>query len=224
MGNFLEKISRTGLILMLIGAVLLGVSLGDAVTSFKEAKSFEQVLESGAVPGDHVAGRVPYLMDVFADMQTWTEDTKTHAVSGKRTTFQYYFLPAGEVYFGLTVSAKNFDAANKLVKQTYAYLLEGGAAPSAELTADARVAVMDRELAELFRQDLREYYGYTDEDIEALGTPLMVEPRAFDTIRIVCAVGAAALLIGAVVQVRRWRKVSGVIRAAKQAVQGPELD
>lgn len=224
MSHFLEKISRAGLIMALIGAVLLGVSVGDTITSFKEPKSFEEVLENGALPGDHVAGRVPYLLDIFADMQTWTENTKTGAVSGKKTTFRYYVLPAGEGYFGLSVSSKSFDAASKLVDQTYSYLLEGGAAPTVELTADARVAVMDKELVELFRQDLREYYGYTDEDIEALGTPLMVEPRAFDAVRICCGVGAAALLIGVVVLVLRWRKVSRRDREIAEAAKGPELD
>lgn len=224
MGNFAQKISRAGLIMLVIGGVLLGVSLRDTITSFQEPKTFEEVLENGAAPGDHVAGRVPYLLDIFADMQTWTENTKTHAVSGKKTTFRYYVLPAGEGYVGLAVSAKNFDAASKLVDQTYSYLLEGGAAPTAELTADARVAAMDKNLVELFRQDLREYYGYTDQDLEALGTPLMVEPRAFDTVRAFCGVGAALLLAGTLTLVLRWRKVSRRIRAEAQPARGPELD
>lgn len=224
MDYFLERISRAGLILLVIGAVLVGASLRDTVTSFQEPKTFEEVLEQGAAPGDRVAGRVPYLLDVFADMQTWTENTKTHAVSGKRTTFRYYVLPAGEGYMGLAVSAKNFDTANTLVDQTYSYLLEGGGAPTAELTADARVAVMKKELVELFRQDLREYYGYTDQDLEALGTPLMVEPRAFHTVRIFCGLGAAVFLAGALVLILHWRKVDRRIREAVRAAQGPELD
>ena len=224
MGNFAQKISRAGLIMLVIGGVLLGVSLRDTITSFQEPKTFEEVLENGAAPGDHVAGRVPYLLDIFADMQTWTENTKTHAVSGKRTTFRYYVLPAGEGYVGLAVSAKNFDAASKLVDQTYSYLLEGGAAPTAELTADARVAAMDKNLVELFRQDLREYYGYTDQDLEALGTPLMVEPRAFTTIRIFCAVGAGVCLAGVLMLIMHWRKVSAQIRKAREEMPGPDLD
>lgn len=224
MDSFTKKISRTGVILALVGVALLWISLGDAITSFKPARSFEDVLENGAAPGDHVAGQAPYLLDVFADLQTWSENTKTHSTTPKKTTFRYYVLPAGDGYVGMAVSSKNFSQADSLVKQTYEYLLGEGGAPTAELTADARVAVMEEELAALFREDLREYYGYTDRDIEALGAPLIVEPRAFGTIRAFCAVGAAAFAAGAVMLVLHWRKAGKLLRAVEEPRRGPELD
>lgn len=223
MGNIMRKISRAGLVLLLIGVGLMAVSLGDTITSFKEARSFEDVLENGAAPGDHVAGRVPYLLDVFATMQTYTENTKTGATTPKKTSFQYYVLPGGEGYLGLSVGSQRIAQADKLVDQTYDYLM-GGDAPTAELTTDARVAVMDEELAKMFRDEMKEYYGYTDQDLEDMGPILMVEGRAFGTIRVFCAVGGALFLIGVVVLALRWRKVSAQIRKAQEAAPGPELD
>lgn len=226
MNNLFQKISRAGLVLVLIGAVLLGFSLGDTIISFKTPKSFDDILDEGVAPGDHVAGSVPYLLDVYATMETWSENTKTHSVSNRKTSFQYYVLPAGDDYVGMSVSSSHFSEADRLVDETYAFLLDGAGYPTAELTADARVVVMEDELAQMFREDLRDYYGYTDEDIQALGTPLLVEPRAFNTIRAFCGVGAAALLVGVVLLIARWRKVSRQLRQAAEASQkrGPELD
>lgn len=222
MGNIVRKISRAGLVLLLIGGVLLGASLGDAITSFKEAKSFDDVLENGAAAGDHVAGQVPFLLDSFATMQTYSENTKTGAVTPKKTTFQYYVLPAGEGYMGLQVGSQSISSANKLVDQTYDYLM-GGDVPTAELTTDASVKVMDKELEEMFRETMEEY-GYTEQEIEDMGPILMVMPRAYTTIRVFCAVGGVLFLIGAVMLVLRWRKVSAQIRKAQEEAPGPELD
>lgn len=226
MNNLFQKISRAGLVLVLIGAVLLWFSLGDTIISFKTPKSFDDILDEGVAPGDHVSGSVPYLLDVYATMETWSENTKTHSVSNRKTSFQYYVLPAGDGYVGMSVSSSHFSEANRLVDQTYAYLLDGAGYPTAELTADARVVVMEDELAQMFREDLQDYYGYTDEDIQALGTPLLVEPRAFNTIRAFCGVGAAVLLVGVGMLIAHWRKVSRQIRQAAEASQkrGPEVD
>lgn len=226
MNNLFQKISRAGLVLVLIGAVLLGFSLGDTIISFKTPKSFDDILDEGVAPGDHVAGSVPYLLDVYATMETWSENTKTHSVSNRKTSFQYYVLPAGDDYVGMSVSSSHFSEADRLVDETYAFLLDGAGYPTAELTADARVVVMEDELAQMFREDLQDYYGYTDEDIQALGTPLLVEPRAFNTIRAFCGVGAAVLLVGVGMLIARWRKVSRQLRQAAEASQkrGPELD
>ena len=223
MGNIMQKISRAGLVLALLGVFLLGVSLGDTITSFKTPRSFEDVLENGAAPGDHVSGQVLFLMDAFANEQTWTENRQTHSTTPKKTSAQYYVLPGGEDWLGLRVSSQNISAADKLVEQTYAYLTDGSM-PTAELTTDARVAVMEEELAGMFREELKEYYGYTDQDIADLGPLLMVEPRAFTTIRVFCAVGAGLCLTGVLMLVMHWRKVSAQIRRAREEMSGPDLD
>ena len=224
MGNLMAKISRVGLILILIGGLMLWPSLQDTITSFQAPQSFEDVLEEGAVPGEHVSGRVPYLLDTFASMETWTENSRTHATTSKRTSFRYYVLPGGGGYLGLSVASHSFSPANSLVEQTYACLLEDGGEPTAELIVDARVVEMEEELAQLFREDLQDYYGYTDQDLEAMGTPLLVEPRAFGTIRAFCGVGIALILAGAAALVIRWVRVSARIRRAREEAPGPDLD
>lgn len=221
--SFFRKISRAGLVLVILGAACLWVSLGDTIISFKQAKDFEDVLDGDVAAGDHVAGQVLFLLDPFASMQTWTENSKTGSTTPKKTSSQYYVLPGGQGYVGLTVNSKDFSIADKLVDQTYDFL-DTGDMPTAELTIDARVVVMDEELAGMFRSDMKEYYGYTDQELEEMGPILMVEPRAFTTVRIFCGVGAALVLAGVLVLALHWRKVSAQERRAKEEAPGPDLD
>lgn len=223
MANMMQKVSRAGLVLVLIGIGLLAISLGDTAISFREPKSFEEILETGIQPGDHVSGQVPFLLDTFASMQTWTENTSTHSTTPKKTSSLYYVLPAGECYVGLTVHSQDFSAANGLVDQTYGYL-NGGNAPTSELTLDTRVVEMDEELSAMFREDLKEYYGYTDQELNDLKPFLMVEPRDFTAIRVFCGAGVAAILVGVILLVMRWRKISAQIRRSREEMPGPDLD
>ena len=62
----------------------------------------------------------------------------------------------------------------------------------------------------------------TDQDLEELGTPLLIEPRAFTTIRVFCGAGAGLLLLGVLLLVLRWRKVSASLRRAR-ADYDPDL-
>ena len=207
LGRLFNKISGAGLMLALIGTLLLAFSLRDTVISFKTAKSFDDVLSGDVAAGDHVAGRVPYLLDSFASMQTWTEDRSNNSRTPKKTSSRYYVLPSGQ----------------GCLDQTYGYFA-GGAAPTANLELDTRVVEMEQELAEMFRQTLREDYGLSDADIEAIGPLLMIEPRAFGTIRVFCGVGGALFLLGAVLLIRYWHKSSvksRKLRAAREAQAAP---
>lgn len=227
MGHLFNRISRAGLALFLLGALLLGVSVRDTAISFKPAKTFDDVLAGDAAAGDHVAGRVPYLLDSFASMQTWSENRSNNSRTPKKTSSRYYVLPGGRGYLGLTVHSSAFSEANSLVDQTYGYL-SGGAAPSANLELDTRVVEMDEELAEMLRQTLKDDYGFSDRDIGALEPLLMAEPRAFGTIRAFCCAGAVLFLLGAVLLARRWRSTGGSPRRPRksretQAGYDPEI-
>ncbi|MDE7170810.1 MAG: hypothetical protein K2O11_02900 [Oscillospiraceae bacterium] len=221
--NFLKKLSYVGLVLIVFGVGALWISLGDTIISFKQAKDFEDVLDGDVAAGDHVSGEVIFLLDPFASMQTWTKNSKTGSVTPKKTSSQYYVLPGGEGYVGLTVHSKDFSVADKLVDQTYDYLNDY-TMPTEELTVDACVVVMEEELAEMFREEMKEYYGYTDQDLDDMGPILMIEPRNFTAVRIVSGVGAALIAAGVIVIILHWRKMSAEIRKEKEEAPGPDLD
>ena len=164
--SFMKKISRAGLVLVILGVACLWISLGDTIISFKQAKDFEDILDGDVAAGDHVAGQVLFLLDPFASMQTWTENSKTHTTTAKKTSSQYYVLPGGEGYMGLTIGSKNFSVANKLVDQTYDFLTTGDM-PTEELTVDARVVVMDEAYPELLAE-LSDAYALNLPEIEPM--------------------------------------------------------
>lgn len=206
MFSFMRKISRPGLVFAALGIFLLYMSVGDTITSFKSPKSFEDVLNGDAAAGDRVKGRVPFLLDAFASEQTWTENRSNNSVTPKKTSHYYYVLPFGDTYMGLTVNKDLASEAKLLTDQTYGYL-SGGAYPSANLVTDTRIAKMTGELREMFEDELKEYYGFTDSGISQM-TLLMAEPRAFTTIRVFCVVGVGLLLLGILLLIRRFRKFS----------------
>lgn len=217
--SFFQKISRGGLILAAIGIFLLVVSVPDVLVSFKAAKSFEDAMMGNVevAAGDHMEGQVPMLLDYFAVEQTRTENKSNNSVTPWKTSRRYYVMPCGDRLVGLAVGSSSISAANDLVDQTYG-AFSGGAAPTAELIMDCRVTEMDEELAEMFRDELRDYYEFTDQDIEDMGALLMVEGRAFTTIRVFCGVGAGFTALGLLLLALRWRKFSAVERQRQEAL------
>ena len=204
--RFFQRISRVGLVLILFGAMMLTQSASDFIISFHAPKSFVDVLEDGLSAGDRVQGQVPLLLDSFAYEQTWTESGGSR--TAKKTSEYYYVLPAGDSFAGLTISAHNSAAADDLVEQTYDYL-SGGAEPSAVVEIDARVSEMEADLIPMFEEEMKGYYDFTSRELELMKPYLMIEPRSFTAVRVLCIGSAALILTGVFVLVRRWRADSG---------------
>ena len=203
--QFFQRISRAGLILILIGSVILAQSASDFMISFHTPKSFDEVLEEGVSIGDRVQGQVPLLLDSFAYEQTWTESGGSR--TAKRTSKYYYVLPTGGGFAGLTVSASDSAAADSLVEQTYRYI-SGGAEPSAVVEIDARVSGMEEDLIPMFESEMKSY-NLTDRELESMKPYLMIEPRSFTAVRVLCVAGAALILAGVFVLVRHWCTYGG---------------
>lgn len=208
--NFLNKISRAGIILLAVGIGLLCVSAGDTITSFKTPLSVEDLMDDvGVKPGDHVQGKVPLLLDSFAIEQTWTENKSTNSRTAKKTSHGYYVMVCWDGNMALSVGSADISAAESLVDQTYGYM-ESGNPPVSSLEIDGRVVKMSDDLAELYRDEMLSYYNYTEAELAEMGTLLLVEGRAFTVIRIFCAVGAVFLIVGLILLINKWRKASAV--------------
>lgn len=207
MNSMLNKISRPGIVMAVIGIVLLCMTFNDFIISFKSPKSFDDVIEGDVKVGDHVKGRVPYLLDYFAIEQTWTENKSTNSTTPKKTSKYYYVVPSNEKYLGLTVNAKDVSTAKKLADQTYG-LLSGGAEPTAELMVDGRISKMDDELKGMFIEYLKDGDAYSDDEISAMGVLMIIEPRSFSAVRIMFAVGVGLTAIGVLLFIKRWKKFS----------------
>ena len=207
MGKLLDRISLPGVVMILVGIFLLYQGIPDLMTSFRTPKSFDELLEDGGLSeGDHVQGRVPFLLDSFAIEETWQENTSNNSRTPKKTSRYYYVFPCGDGVAGLSVNASEASLSNKLVDETYAYLADEGDVPETELVLDARAMAMDEELSELFEEELKEYYDFTNAEIAELGTFLMITPRSFTAARVLSGVGAGLIVLGVLLTVRLWRK------------------
>ncbi|MCI8401901.1 MAG: hypothetical protein HFI38_07410 [Lachnospiraceae bacterium] len=204
------KISKPGLVLFLAGTALLYLSLPDTIISFKPPKSFEDVMATGGSAGDHVQGQVPFLLDSFAVEQTWTENRSNNSVTPKKNSRYYFVLPADDGYLGVSVGSSSSSEAKKLADQTYGYL-SGGAMPSATLVIDGRISQMEDDLASMFRRELKNTYGLSSQEISDMGPLMMIEPRAFTTIRVFCGAGAILFLTGIFLLTRYWREMNRYI-------------
>ncbi len=204
MRNLWHKISRPGLFFLLLGAMLLYMSAADTLTSFKTPKSFEEVIAGDVAIGDRIEGQVPFLLDSFAVEKTWTENRSTGSVTPKKNSRYYYILPTKDGFVGLSIGSASAAEARKLVDQSYGYLA-GGKEPTAEVTVEARASRMADDLAAMFLDELTSSYGLSDREADALGAPILIEPRSFMTIRIFCAAGAVFTVAGAALLWRRWR-------------------
>lgn len=200
-----DRISRPGLVCVLLGALLLYLSAADTLTSFRAPKSFEDVIAGDVAVGDRIEGQVPFLFDSFALEQTWTENRSTGSVTPNKNSRYYYVLPTKEGYVGLAIGSASAAEARKLVDQSYGYLA-GGKAPSAEVLIEARAARMSEELAAMFRKELMSSYGLSEREAEALGAPILIEPRSFTAVRIFCAAGVVLAVGGGMLLWRRWRR------------------
>ena len=206
MSGLLRKISRPGIVFLLLGILFLRECTMDTITSFKSSKNFEDVLNGDVTAGDRVEGPVLFLLDAFATEQTWTENRSNNSVTPKKNSHYYYVIPYGDAYMGLTVGTALASEAKELADQTYGYLA-GGAIPSAELVMDTRIVKMTGEIKDMFEEELKDYYGFTDSEISQM-TLLMAEPRSFTAVRIGCGIGAGLLLLGIFLLIRRFRKFS----------------
>ena len=155
--------------------------------------------------GERICGDVLYALDYFATEQTWTE-YDSGGRSPKKTSAYYYIVPAGEGYAAIRISAANASGMAQLSNETYDYLM-GNGSPTASVPFDGRIKSLEKEEPDLvsYYRDALEEFGYSGSDIDAMGQPMLLIPRAYGVIRAFCAVGAALVLLDVFLIARAFR-------------------
>ena len=188
-----------------IAVGLLFVSLGDTLASFGQPKDFGDLLDGTVSVGDRVCGEIYYALDYFATQESYTKYSDGSRTVAKTSAY-YYIIPAGEGYATIRISsAKGKDMA-KLADETWDYLM-GGATPSTIVEFDGRARLLEKEEPDLvgYYEETMEDFGYTQDDLDAMGPVLLLIPRAYNTIRTFCAVGAAFLVITVFLAAKTFR-------------------
>ncbi len=169
------------------GAVLLLSNGKNFLTAVKPAYDMDYVIENGTRKGMHIAGEVPFIYDCFAEM----ENTGNNEV-----TAYYYAIPSGDGMMVLQLPTSMRDAAEKLLEETVDYL-GTGIPPVSVFSIEGYVKKAEGRLPYLLSQYMTEM-GYSEEEIEAMGEPLMIQDagRSLDRARVYAPVGMILLGLG----------------------------
>lgn len=173
--------------LCFLGIVLLTANAKMFLITLKPAYDVEYLLDNGARTGMHVAGEVPYTYDCFANMSDF-DDSHVSAC--------YYALPSVEGMLILNVPVSMQPAMDTLLDETM-YYMDTGIWPTSVVPVEGYVVKAQGRLPYLLTQYMTGI-GYTQEEIEAMGDPLMIE-YASDRLkraRIYAPVGMILLTLG----------------------------
>lgn len=183
------------LLLFTLGAAALYKYIPEDIITLKPAISFEDMLEEGmeVKAGDHISGRVPYVLDCFASESAYTQYGNGRTSSWD--TGKYYLLPTTGSFIALKSRQSDVAALDALIDETWAYLAEDGAEPATIFSMEGKAVVLDDRPARFYREYLMDL-GFTESDLDALGDPLVVERVNFVACWGMTAVGLGLLVLG----------------------------
>lgn len=203
--RLLKAIRFDVILLVVFTAEILYMSAGDFIVSFKPAVSFEEMLDGKEVKaGTHVKGDIPFVIDYFATETSYTQ-YKDGSRSGGKKSGRYYLIPTAEGYIGLKGREADVSELEKLADETYDYLM-GGAEPTTVKHFEGSVEVMEAQLVTYYREYLADM-GYTQEEMDAMGDPLVIEFMSIGGVRGIFAIGLVLLAITIFLIRRRYKRL-----------------
>lgn len=173
--------------LCFLGIAMLIAHGKNFLITLKPAYDVEYLLDNGAREGMHVYGEVPYTYDCFANMSDF-DDSHVSAY--------YYALPSVDGMLILNVPVDMQTAMETLLDETMLYL-DTGIWPTSVVPVEGYVVKAQGRLPYLLTQYMSEI-GYTQEEIDAMGEPLMIEYAAgnLHKARFYAPVGMILLTVG----------------------------
>lgn len=213
--RFLEGFGKGTFFMLFFGAIMLYQVTPSFLVSLKPAISFADMLEEGTVlaPGDHVAGDVVYALDYFASESVHTEYSDGSR-GGSKGSGRYYLIPTAGGFVGLKSREVDVSDLNALSEETFAYL-ESETEPTTKIHMEGIVQVMESDLAGYFTGYLEDM-GYTEEEIDAMGEPLVIRYNNFLAVRAMFVIGAVLCLLTVFILCRRYRALCRDLEIAKK--------
>ncbi|MGN0438360.1 MAG: DUF6709 family protein [Lachnospiraceae bacterium] len=110
--NFLS----VALAMVLVGAIFIGMTVQDVISSSKAPVDFNEISESQCKPGTHVTGDVYGTIGYY-----WESYHTTNGVKQESSTERIYLIPYGTEgkYIGLNVRKHEFEKMDDLENATY---------------------------------------------------------------------------------------------------------
>lgn len=201
MRKLFSSLTRISLALLIIGASSILVNFEHFVTSFRPAVSFQDLLDGEQVQkGNHVAGDVIYSFPPFASETTYTEHKD--GSESERASGNFYIIPTAEEFISLKTDQDLVESMDILTNETIEFF-ETGSEPTTQVYCEGQVIEMeDEELLGFYNEYLVEF-GYTEAEIDAMGTPLIIEYVDFQLVRIMFIGGIVLVLAGIAIIIRK---------------------
>ena len=213
-GNIFRSLGTEVIMVLAIGGMLLYMNASDLVVSFKPAISFQDMLDGKEVKaGSHVEGNVVYVLDYFASETSYTR-YKDGSRSGGRKSGNYYLIPTAEGCVALKSRQDDVSVLDQLTDETVEYMTSG-TEPTTEIFIEGHVAKLEGSVVKYYKEYLEEM-GYTAEEVEAMGDPLVVEFRSFTAVRVMFVICIVLVILSVLLFRRRYRiatRGSGLRRA-----------
>lgn len=175
------------LVLLSVGGMMLFSNGKNFLMAVKPAYDMDYIMANGAKEGMHISGEITVIYDCFAEMEN---------TQNKKVTAYYYAVPAGDGIAVLQVPAGMRNAAERLLEETIDYM-NTGTAPRSSIPIEGFVVKAEGRLPYLLSEYMKEI-GYSQEEIEAMGEPLMLREGAgsLRSARIYAPLGMILLALG----------------------------
>ena len=205
MNKIMQSINGSILILFTAGMILILLSFSGFITSLLPPVTFEDLLNGREIKiGSHIEGNVVYALDYFASDTTYKKNSEGIIVP-KKNSGNYYIIPFYGGYLGLKTDHDQNLSFDRLTEETYAFL-KGGQKPQMEIFIDGQIIPMKQKLIPYFHRYLSDA-GYSVEEINAMGSPFLIQPRAFIVNRILFAAGIVFLFLSVLIFRRIYRRL-----------------
>jgi len=205
MNKIMQSINGGILILFTAGMILILLSFSGFITSFLPPVTFEDLLDGREIKmGSHIEGNVVYALDYFASDTTYKKNSEGIIVP-KKNSGNYYIIPFYGGYLGLKTDNDQNLSFDRLTDETYAFL-KGGQKPQMEIFIDGQIIPMKQKLIPYFHRYLSDA-GYSVEEINAMGSPFLIQPRAFIVNRILFSAGTVFLFLSVLIFRRIYRRL-----------------
>jgi hypothetical protein len=192
------------LILFAAGMILILLSFSGFITSFLPPVTFEDLLNGREIKsGSHVEGNVVYALDYFASNTTYEKNSEGIIIP-KKNWGNYYIIPFSDGYLGLKTDHDQNLSFDRLTDETYTFL-KGGQKPQIKIFIDGQILPMKQKLIPYFHRYLSEA-GYSEEEINEMGSPFLIQPRTFLIYRIVFACGIVFLSLSVLIFRRIYKR------------------
>lgn len=201
-----KSFSSASIALLFIGIALFGSSISITITSLIPATSYDDLLDGAEVKvGTHVAGEVAFVLDCFAEESTYTVRSDGSR-SGSENSGNYYILPTADGFIALKSNSSQVSKLDKLIDETWDYLMYG-TEPTTVIKVEGRVEKMESDVLRYYNKYMLNN-GYTQEELDIMGEPLLIKYGNFAFMRILTLGGIVAFLVAIFLVRREYKRLS----------------